>query len=245
MVEVDLLISVMGIRTTSSIGYGNDQCKSRTQAAVFWPSPTGLPKRRMTAFSCGPTVKKPEPKNASTISTITILTMQSCCATPRPAPANRRPAFPARCVVVGMFVCRRSCYWLTELVGRCWNKSNGGVRSSKIRVDLLVERLFQRVNAATGTRPVPGFCWNTRQRLGGLGLALALDARGGGLRVGDGFGGLPVGGGLDLGRLGFAFDIAPRLMSFCRSDFMRSNTVCVTLSGRPIFLMPRNSMLMP
>ena len=33
------------------------------------------------------------------------------------------------------------------------------------------------------------------------------------------------------------------LMSFCRSDFMRSNTVCVTLSGRPIFLKPRNSML--
>ena len=64
----------MGIRTTSSIGYGSDQCNPDVNKA-FCPSPTGLPKRRITAFSCGPTVKKPEQKNATTISTITILTI--------------------------------------------------------------------------------------------------------------------------------------------------------------------------
>ena len=68
----------------------------------------------------------------------------------------------------------------------------------------LVERLLDRVNAQEEIRQL-GIVLEDRQRFGGLGLALAADARGGGLGVGDGFGGLAVGGGLDFLRLGFAF----------------------------------------
>ena len=68
----------------------------------------------------------------------------------------------------------------------------------------LVERLLQRVDAQQKIRQF-GILLEDRQHLGGLGLALAADARGGGLGVGDGLGGLAVGGGLDFLRLGLAF----------------------------------------
>ena len=58
----------------------------------------------------------------------------------------------------------------------------------------------------------------------GFGLAFALDARGVGLGVGDGFGGLAVGGGLDFGGLGLAFVLFAWLIALVRSAFMRSNT---------------------
>ena len=90
-----------------------------------------------------------------------------------------------------------------ELVGRCWNKSNGGVRSSKIKVDLLVERLLERVDPQEKIRQF-GILLEDRQRFGGLGLAFAADARGVGIGVGNGLGGLAVGGGLDFLRLGLA-----------------------------------------
>ena len=68
---------------------------------------------------------------------------------------------------------------------------------------LLVERLLQRVNAQQENRQL-GILLEDRQRLGGLGLALGAQARRGGLRVGDGPGGLGIGGGLDFLRLRFA-----------------------------------------
>src|SRR5208282_6103347 len=67
----------------------------------------------------------------------------------------------------------------------------------------LVERLLQRVNAQEEICQL-GILLKDRQHFGGLGLALAADARGVGLGVGNGLGSLPIGGGLDFLRLGFA-----------------------------------------
>jgi hypothetical protein len=121
------------------------------------------------------------------------------------------------------------------------NKSNGGVRSSKNRVERWLSDCFDRVNAQQENRQF-GILLEDRQRLRGLGLALA------GMRVAVAWAlamvsaaCVGVGGGLDFLRLRFAGLFRARLMSTCRSEVMRAKTVCVTLSGRPIFLKPRNS----
>src|SRR5687767_9649727 len=54
------------------MGYGNAQCGPGPNR-ILSPCPRGLPKRRITAFSCGPTVKKPDPKNTTTRMIIRIL----------------------------------------------------------------------------------------------------------------------------------------------------------------------------
>ena len=64
-----------GIFTTSSIGGGHDQCAPGPSKALS-PSPTGLPKRRITARSCGPTVKNPDAKNSTTSPAMRILTIR-------------------------------------------------------------------------------------------------------------------------------------------------------------------------
>ena len=92
VVERTFWLSVMGIFTTSSIGYGNDQCKPAVNSA-FWPVPTGLPKRRITAFSAGPTWKKPDAKNATTSSTSTTLTIAKLLRN-----ASASACEPASCV---------------------------------------------------------------------------------------------------------------------------------------------------
>ena len=74
---------------------------------AFCPSPTGLPKRRITAFSCGPTVKNPEQKKATTISPITILTIAKLLPSASASacePASRRHRRVVRVCVVVMFV---------------------------------------------------------------------------------------------------------------------------------------------
>src|SRR5437879_40685 len=73
-VDTTFWMPVIETFTTSSMGYGNDQCRPGPSKARS-PSPTGLPKRKMIARSCGPTVKKPDPKNTSTKITITSLMM--------------------------------------------------------------------------------------------------------------------------------------------------------------------------
>ncbi len=75
MLEVTVWSSAMGMRTTSSIGYGQDQYNFPALNSMFGPSPSGLPKRRMTAFSPGLTVKNPDAKIRTTSSAIAILTM--------------------------------------------------------------------------------------------------------------------------------------------------------------------------
>lgn len=66
---------VMGMCSTSSMGRGKAQCRPGLSRARS-PSPTGRPRRRMTAFSCGPTVKSPEPRKTKASPTMTILTMK-------------------------------------------------------------------------------------------------------------------------------------------------------------------------
>src|SRR5205823_456752 len=60
--------------TTSSIGEGKAQCGPGPSRA-FSPSPTGLPKRRIRAFSWVPTVKKPEARKTTTNATISTFTI--------------------------------------------------------------------------------------------------------------------------------------------------------------------------
>jgi len=72
----------------------------------------------------------------------------------------------------------------------------------------LVERLLQRADAQQEILQF-GIFLEDRQHPGGLGFAFATNARRGGIGVGNGFGGLPVGGGFDFLRLSFAFVLEP------------------------------------
>ena len=74
-----------------------------------------------------------------------------------------------------------NAYLAGVFAGMPVNKSNGGVRSSKIRVECW---LSDCCNASMRNRKFAssGFCWNTGSDFRGLGLALAADARGVGQR---------------------------------------------------------------
>ena len=65
----------------------------------------------------------------------------------------------------------------------------------------LVKRLLQRADAQQEILQF-GILLEDRQHPGGLGFAFAANTRRGGVGVGNGFGGLTVGGGLDFLRLG-------------------------------------------
>ena len=59
----------------ASMGLGKAQWGPGRSNACS-PSPTGLPKRKMIALSCGATVKNPELRNARTSTTMMIWTMK-------------------------------------------------------------------------------------------------------------------------------------------------------------------------
>src|SRR5665213_4241507 len=146
MVDWTICCCVIGIFTTSSIGYGSDQCQPAPSSRLS-PTPTGLPKRRMTAFSCEPTVKKPEAKNATTISSITTLTIAKLLRS-----ASASACEPASCVS-GAGPWSWECGWssfmlLAHGIGRQMLEQ---VKRRRAVVEnqrgLPVQRLFQRVNA--------------------------------------------------------------------------------------------------
>ena len=105
--------------------------------------------------------------------------------------------------------------WLGELVGRCGEQIKRRRALVENQGRFLVQRLLQRGNAQQKIRQL-GILLEDRQRLGGLGLALAADARGLRLRLRHGFGGLTLGGGADFLRLGIAFGLvlADELLAF-------------------------------
>src|SRR6266516_4190516 len=73
-VEVILWLSPTGMSTTSSIGYGSFQCRPGLSNCSA-PTPTGFPRRSLTAIWFGLTVNTPEKTNAATSAAISTLTM--------------------------------------------------------------------------------------------------------------------------------------------------------------------------
>src|SRR2546428_12427741 len=73
-VEVTVWLSPTGMSTTSSMGYGNFQCRPGLSNCPA-PKPTGLPRRSLTAIWFGLTVNTPEKMNAATSPAISNLTM--------------------------------------------------------------------------------------------------------------------------------------------------------------------------
>src|SRR6266566_6296209 len=73
---VDLIVwlSPTGMSTTSSMGYGNFQCRPGLSNCSA-PTPTGFPRRSLTATWFGLTVNTPEKMNAATSAAIRNLTM--------------------------------------------------------------------------------------------------------------------------------------------------------------------------
>ncbi len=78
-----------------------------------------------------------------------------------------------RVIVMVVFVAHGQ--WPGVLVRMPWNKSNGGVRWSKIKVDLLVERLLERIDAQKEDRQI-GVFLEDGQGFGGLRHAFALES---------------------------------------------------------------------
>ncbi len=89
----------------------------------------------MTAFSCGPTVKKTGAEKRGDHQHHHDFDNRKTAA----QRLGQRARTGVHCrhrlvlvvVVMMMFVI---AHFVGELVGKCWNKSNGGVRSSKIKV---------------------------------------------------------------------------------------------------------------
>src|SRR5439155_13296284 len=73
-VEVTVWPSPTGMSTTSSMGYGNFQCRPGLSNCSA-PTPTGFPRRSLTATWFGLTVNTPEKMNAATSAPIRNLTM--------------------------------------------------------------------------------------------------------------------------------------------------------------------------
>src|SRR6266853_78066 len=73
-VEVTVWVSPTGMSTTSSMGYGNFQCRPGLSNCSA-PTPMGFPRRSLTATSFGLTVNTPERANAATSAAIRNLTM--------------------------------------------------------------------------------------------------------------------------------------------------------------------------
>ena len=57
------------------MGDGHAQCAPGPSSAAL-PSPTGFPKRKITARCCGSTMKKPEMKNTTTSAAMMNFTIQ-------------------------------------------------------------------------------------------------------------------------------------------------------------------------
>src|ERR1035438_33207 len=197
----------MGTLTTSSIGYGNDQCNLPGASNAFSPSPSGLPNRRTIARSCGPTVKNPEPRNTSTRSTITNLTIAKLLRS-----ASASAWEPASTGVSGGAVC--------SLWGWSWSFMAGSLvqqvgrdapeqvkrRSVLIKDEnrVLLQRAFQ------GGQPEDEagqfrILLEDRQRFGGLSLALSFNLSRLPFGIGQHFRRLPLGVRTDPLRLRFAF----------------------------------------
>src|ERR1017187_4888418 len=197
----------------SSIGYGNDQC-SPGPSKAFSPSPTGLPKRRMMARSCGPTVKKPEARKTSTSNTITNLTIAKLLRS-----ASDSAWEPASTGVSGGRTGSGSPLWgwswsfmagsLVQQVGR---DAPEQVKGRRVLIEdenrALLERAFQRGEAEDEAGQFR-ILLEDRQRLGGLGLALAFDLRRFPFGIGQHFRRFPLGVRTDSLRLGFAFVLGP------------------------------------
>src|SRR5881396_3522972 len=92
-VEVTVWLSPTGMSTTSSMGYGNFQCRPGLSSCSA-PTPMGFPRRNLTATWFGLTVNTPDRMKATTSAAMSSLTMVEvlCSASDKAcAPASSTP----------------------------------------------------------------------------------------------------------------------------------------------------------